>query len=673
MPTYKSFFQRMPFIRISLPFILGILVSHYFSTSDLWIGWLLFLLLLILLLLWKNKHFTGIKIQDILISLAILFIGIFYPSKASHNNLSIAGKKDVFVAEVCQRPLEKINSFQTILLLKNKGLHHPEKVIAYFSKEKFDTTLIAGDRLIILATLQQIEEKANPFDFDYKGMMQNKGVYYSVYLPPGNYQNTGLRIHRIIYAAENVRNKLSALLYKTELGQNERAVVSALTLGYRSELDKETMNYFVDTGTIHVLSVSGLHVALVFYILSLLLTPLKRGKTGQFIYPVLIISCLWWYAFITGFSPSVQRSTVMFSFVIVGTVLRRPVNIYNSLTASAMLLILLEPNVLFDIGFQLSYLAIFGIILLQPPLENLIPVKNKILKWIWTLFTVSLAAQLITFPLSIFYFNQFPNLFWLSNFIAIPGTTLIIWLTFLFFILSPIALMSNILASIIQFVCHLMLVLLKWISQQPHAVSDGIIYSQYQTLLMYGLILCLVTYCFTKRKPWLFGGLITLILFQSSMLVGKYHLFNQRVIYVYQSKSSIVQCINGRDSYVFKNDDRPFTDQDLQRIQNVCNHLKLRKPYFLNTVDNKKLTGTDIKMTNNSLYFLNCKVDFKDQLLFSIKGNDIEQFQQHNAALIHKVGSDLSLSSFPGYASKKEFFALEFPIPSQRGICIYIN
>lgn len=673
MSTFRRFYQRIPFIRISFLFILGILISHHIPLDDKWIGGLLLLLILVLLLLWKNKYYSAVKFQNLLIALAIFISGIFYPGKVSHSNLAIYNKKEVFIAEVCQRPIKKSNSFQTLLLLSSKALQTPVKVITYFSKTNYDTTINAGNKLIIHTTLHEIAGKVNPYDFDFKEMMQNKGIYYSIYLDPGSYRNTGISAHRLVYVAERARDKLTTILYKTKLGQDERAVVSALTLGYRSELDRETMNYFVDTGTIHVLSVSGLHVALVFYILSLILTPLKRGKASRSIYPVIVIACLWTYAFITGFSPSVQRSTVMFSFVIVGSILRRPVNIYNSLTASAMLLILMEPNVLFDIGFQLSYLAIFGIILLQPPLESIIPLKNKILKWTWTLFTVSLAAQVITFPLSIFYFNQFPNLFWLSNFIAIPGTTFIIWLTILFFIISPITSLSNLLVDIIQFITHQMLILLKWISQQPHAVSNGIIYSRYQTLLMYGVILCMIIYCFSKRRPWLFGGLTVLIIFQSSMLVSKSQLFNQRIIYIYQSKSSIVQCINGRNSYVFKNDCLPFQEQEVQMIQNVIDHLKLHRPCFLNTMDYNNLIKDDIIMKGNRLHFLSCSIDFKDNLIFSMKGNDRELFHMLNAELLKKSGIHPFLSPIPISSSEKESFALEFAIPPKKGLYISIH
>jgi competence protein ComEC len=285
--------------------------------------------------------------------------------------------------------------------------------------------------------------------------------------------------------------------------------------------------------------------------------------------------------------------------------------------------VLLEPSVIVDIGFQLSYLAIFGIVLLQPPLANLLQVKNRILHWMWTLFTVSVAAQLVTFPLSIFYFNQFPNLFWLSNFFVIPGTTLIIWLTIGFFLLSPIAMLSHTMADLIQYITHQLLVLLKWMSTLPHAVSEGIVYNQLQTWMLYGLIISVGIYIFSKRKVWLFGGLILLISFQGSFLWTKYSLFNQQILYVYQTKTSLIHCINGRDSYIIKHDDIPFKENEIHMIQNVCDHLKLKKPLFIDLRKSVELNTEDLKIRNHDIYFLNCHIKYTDVLNFHIQGLDL--------------------------------------------------
>ena len=619
MRLTKNLFQRIPFIRISSLFLFGILISHYLPIDFHWIGFLLILQISILIFLWNKDHLWGAKALNLLISFCILLSGLFYPNKVI--NKPAFDQKEYFIAEICQKPIEKAKTYQSILRIQSKLYPKHEKVIAYFSKAKFDTTLIAGDQLILFTQPKQIMNIGNPFEFDYRTMMHNKGIDFSIYLPSGTYCKTDIKINRVSYWAEHVRDKLVALLSKTKIEKEECAVISALTLGYRAEIDPETLGYFTNTGTIHVLSVSGLHVALIFFILSLFLSRINKGKFGTIIYPTLMILFLWIYAFITGFSPPVQRSTVMFTFVIVGNALRRPVNIYNSLTASAFILILLDPNVLFDVGFQLSYLAIFGIVLLQPPLESLIQLKNKMLKWVWMMFTVSIAAQLITFPISVLYFNQFPNLFWLSNYFAIPGTTLLMWLTFVFFVLSPIPIISNTLAQLIQFSTNLLLHALKWMSELPHAVTHGIVISPLQTWLLYILIFAFIIYGFSKNKTGLIVGLSFIIILQISTLMTNYQLFNQKAVYVYNSKNSFIQLINGRKNYVLLYDNNPVTVRDINMIQNTCNHLKLEMPTIQRLTDKHNFDAPDLKINDKTIQFLNCRINYSKQLKINIQGS----------------------------------------------------
>ena len=423
MPVKRSFFQKIPFIRITSLFLTGILINYYFSFDTKMVAAVLAILISTLILFWHNSNFVSIQIQNTILSIAIVLLGIFYPNLSSIKTNQNFSRKDYYMAEVCQKPGEKAKTFQTILLIQNEKLAAPEKVVAYFSKVGFDSTITTGDQLIILAKSQEIRNAGNPFEFDYTSFMHRRQIWFSVYLNEGTYLKTGRQVIHLSNLAEKVRDRLVAMLAEVLPNKEERSVVLALTLGYRTEIDQDTLDYFASTGAMHVLSVSGLHVALIFMILGFLLSFLKRGKFGPIIFSAVMIIFLWIYAFISGFSPSVQRATVMFTFVIIGNSIRRPVNIYNSLTASALFLILLNPNVLFDVGFQLSYLAIFGIVLIQPVLFNIFELTNPILKWIWSLFTVSVAAQISTFPLGIFYFNQFSNVFWLSNFVVIPITT----------------------------------------------------------------------------------------------------------------------------------------------------------------------------------------------------------------------------------------------------------
>lgn len=672
MPLVKSFFQRIPFIRITSLFLLGIGASHYIQIANFWIGLTLFLHILLLLVFWNNKHFSGVKIQNLLIPPALFLSGMLYAGDVSYHS-PVELKKEYFMAEVCQKPIEKPNSYQCVLSVQSARMPRDEKVIAYFKKDGFDDKLIAGDQLILFARRQEITNTGDPFGFDYRTMMRHKGICSSVYLTPGTYLKTGVQINRFTYFAEHVRDNMIALLAAAPIEDEERAIISALTLGYRAELDLETMNYFADTGTIHVLSVSGLHVALIFFILSFIFSRINTGRIGTVIYPMLMLLCLWSYAFITGFSPSVQRSTVMFSFVIIGRILCRPVNIYNSLTASAFALVLLDPNVLFDIGFQLSYLAVFGIVLLQPPLESMLEVKNKILRWAWILLTVSISAQLVTFPLSVFYFNQFPNLFWISNYFVIPGTTFIIWLTIGFFVLSPIPLLSDLLAELLQFVTHQMLIVLKWLSKLPHAVSEGIVFSPLQTWILYALMAACVIYFFSKNKSWIYLGLILLIVFQTSVFVEKCGLFNQKVIYVYQTKGCLIHCINGRDSYILKNDKLPFTGPEIQKIQKVCDHLKLRKPKFIDLQKTTDLKTEDLHLNKGAFTFLNCQIRYADQLIFHIQGVDFVRFKSDNTLLFEKDIIHPGVTTPNMVFTKEGSFIMDFTLNFQRAICIFIN
>lgn len=657
MPVTRSFFQRIPFIRITSLFLVGILLSHYIPIDFHAIGIVLTILLSILIFLWHNSKFTAIKAQNILISLGIVLSGIFFSQKGDENQRLTFDQKDYFLAEICQKPVEKANSYQSIFLVQSRLMSKPEKVIAYFSKEDFDSTIIAGDQLIILGKPQEIKNMGNPYEFDYRSMMQRKGIYHSVYLIPGTYEKTGIKISRLNYSAEKLRDKLIVLLKETKIEKEELSVVSALTLGYRTELEPETRDYFASTGAMHVLAVSGLHVGLIYLILNFLLSGLTNVKSARLLRPIALITFLWAYAFITGFSPSVQRATVMFTFVIIGNLIQRPINIYNSITASALVLMLHNPNVIFEVGFQLSYLAVFGIVLLQTPFASLLHIENKILKWLWALFTVSMAAQLVTFPLGILYFNQFPNFFWLSNFVVIPGAIAIIWITFGFFVFNPVSAISDLLSKSIQIVTEIMLDILKWISELPHAVSEGIVATEFQVWIIYGLITALVIYGFSKNKSWLFLGITLIIMLQINTFWGKYELFNQKAVHVYNSKSTVIHLINGRTNYILSNSKNPLTNQEMNTIQNVKNHLMLENPKLVERSGVNNFHTTDLKVNKQSIMFLNCQISFSKQLEFTIHHHDLERFINNNHSLVNKKISNTTLPIDNPYSSGVKAFS----------------
>jgi competence protein ComEC len=615
MPVARSFFQKIPFIRITSLFMIGILINHYFSLNMRMVATVLAILISTLILFWHNSNFASIQIQNIILSVSILLLGVFYPDQQIENNDRDFNRKDYFLAEVCQKPGEKAKTFQTIILIQNDKLTVPEKIVAYFSKVGFDSTITTGDQLIILTKPQKIKNAGNPFEFDYQTLLHQRNIWFSVYLANGTYLKTHRQTVNISNWAEKVRDRLVAMLAEALPDKEERSVVSALTLGYRTEIDQNTLDYFASTGAMHVLSVSGLHVALIFMILGFLLSFLKRGKIGPVVFSIVMISFLWIYAFISGFSPPVQRSTVMFTFVIIGNGIRRPVNIYNSLTTSALFLILLSPNVLFDVGFQLSYLAIFGIVLIQPALNNIFELTNPILNWTWSLFTVSVAAQLMTFPLGFFYFNQFPNLFWLSNFVVVPITTFIMWFGIAFFIFSPFHRLAMFVGWIIQKLTYVMLAALKAMDAQPLALTRGIVLTTAQLWILYGIIVVLLVYGFSKRKPWLFYGLFLIIALQCSVLETSFKLLDQKQIFVYNTRNTMIHLINGRNDYLITNGSE-ISENDLKMTRKVMDHLKLHDPIILDKNKIQNFQSADLILKNNALQFLNSIIKFNEKSKF---------------------------------------------------------
>jgi ComEC/Rec2-related protein len=606
----RNFFQRIPFVRISILFIVGLIAGKYLLPNEKVISLVLLSLLITQVFLWSASNYSLVRIQNALIPATLVVCGIFYAVVYNSNAKPEFRGKQYFLAEVLQKPAEKAKTYQTILSVQNRELRDKEKIIAYFDKKSFDSTISTGDRLVILGESQLIKNQENPFEFDYTSMMHRRGIWYSVYLTRPTYLNAGKPVVNMQNWAEKSRDVLVDKLAKVLHNREERSVVCALTLGYRTELDQETLDYFASTGAMHVLSVSGLHVALLFMILGFLLGFVKRSKIGKVIFPVIMIAFLWIYAFISGFSPPVQRATVMFTFVIVGNELRRPVNIYNSLTASALLLILLDPNVIFDVGFQLSYLAIFGIVLIQPALFNMFELKNKSLKWLWALFTVSIAAQLVTFPLGVFYFNQFPNFFWLSNFIVVPVTTFIMWATVAFFILSPISFFANWIGIVIQKLTWSMLESLKLLDAHPLAVTRGLVFSTVQVLLVFGVIFSLVIFFSEKRKIWLTIGLILIISFQLEVMFENYKLLNNRSVIVYNSKNTIIHLVDGRNNYLITNL-KEMKEVEAKMVQKVVDHCKLANPIVIDKTKGQHFRNQDLWVEGDSILFLSAKINIE--------------------------------------------------------------
>ena len=234
------------------------------------------------------------------------------------------------------------------------------------------------------------------------------------------------------------RKKLLYVIKNYIPGKSAYSLLEALLVGFTEDLEPALMKSYADTGVVHIIAISGMHLALICQILQVILLGTGPKKSGRWIKWTMLVVSLWGYSLLSGGSPSVIRAAAMFSLVLFAKTILREHSFYNTLAASAFVLICFDPYWLWDIGFQLSYAAILGLSLFSKPLRNLFHPQNKILAGVWNSTSVSIAAQILTAPLSVYYFHRFPVYFLIANLLAVPISSIVLAGGILLCICSPI-------------------------------------------------------------------------------------------------------------------------------------------------------------------------------------------------------------------------------------------
>jgi competence protein ComEC len=595
-----TFFSNNPFTKILSFWLIGIVAGNFLP----WAGLTFIILFLIsgalVTIKLKTKSYPFDRYFSIFLSLGFVLTAFY---TVPQSKFAGEDQQQRFVATILEYPTEKPNSYQSLIQINwaDSAFFNNQKILAYFEKSDSAFTVQPGDRFVGTSRLQRIRNQGDPFAFNYQKFMANRDVYYSTYLADRNYMPVANSHDRSVrFRAERFRASLISTLRKYIRNDESLQVISALTLGYRKELSPETRSYFASTGAMHVLAVSGLHVGMIYLFLTTLFGFLKRSPIGRICFVLLIGSLLWFYALLTGFSPSVQRATVMFSFILVGNSLQRPAAIYNSIAASAFLLLLVNPKLLFEVGFQLSYSAVISIVFFYPRLEKWVQPKNRILQKMWQLFCVSLAAQLGTFALSIYYFHQFPVYFWLSNFIVLPAAYIILGSTFLVLIFSPVSWLAGGASIALSAITYLITFLLRQIDQLPFSLVENISFSNLQLSLLAAMGCGIIFFIKLKQKDFLFAATILLVAFLASGLTEKLHSLNQKKYIIYASEQN-VHLINGRKNYLISTAEEPkFTAS----AQHVVRELQLEPPTMIHLDSCEQLIREDLIIDKQVILFL---------------------------------------------------------------------
>ncbi|HEX2846689.1 MAG TPA: ComEC/Rec2 family competence protein [Chitinophagaceae bacterium] len=428
---------------------------------------------------------------------------------------NIYKENDAVLIKLEESPTQKSGSFKASAsvtgLFRNDSLIPAQGgVILYFSKDLSLPALRSGNELLICGILQPIPASANPGGFDFQQYALFQGITHQAFLRRSDFIITGHRSSALQSLIHHVRSGVLSVLQTAFPDKNERGLAEALLIGYKDELDKALVQSYTNTGVVHIIAISGLHLGLIYWLLVKLLRPMQRSRYLKWLRPLFIITGLWLFALLAGAQPSVLRSALMFTCIVAGESLSRKSNVYNSLAVSAFLLLCYNPYWLWDAGFQLSYAAIIGIVAFMKPLYRLFTIRNKLLDRIWQLNAVTLSAQVLTIPICIFHFHQFPVYFLLANFIAVPLSSLILLAEILIcctgFIPSLVLLVGKATAFLILF----MNTFIERVEALPFSVWNGLQISFVQAAL---LMLCLVS-----ASAWLFSKKKQLILLHTFLI-----------------------------------------------------------------------------------------------------------------------------------------------------------
>ncbi len=382
---------------------------------------------------------------------------------------------------------------------KGEWINCRANILLYFSKEDFPSFKY-GDVLLVKGAPRQVPGPANPEEFDYKRFLSFKNIYHQQFVKRGDAMRIGFDPPSWLeHYALLSRRWADEALKKNISGQREKGLASALVLGVTDGLDNELLTAYKATGTMHVLAVSGLHVGIVYGLVLFLLRPLNKKKLGRWIVAGLSIIILWAYAFVTGLSPSVLRAVTMFSFVALAIPAGRRTNIYNTLAASAFFILWYDPFLIMSVGFQLSYIAVLGIVYMQPALYNLWEPTNRLWDEVWKITCVSIAAQLATLPLGLLYFHQFPNYFLLSNLFVIPGSFVVLILGLLILVVNVISPIASFLGMLLEWTIKALNFIVFTIEDFPFSLIENVYITTFQCWVLISILVAILTLLHTRK------------------------------------------------------------------------------------------------------------------------------------------------------------------------------
>nr|WP_298791932.1 ComEC/Rec2 family competence protein [uncultured Allomuricauda sp.] len=548
------------------------------------------------ILYWTNKKQTwkGFAFFEFTAIIQTILLGVFVITLSQSKNLehhySQADFKGLKTWKIKIREVLKPSAYSQRYIVHVLSLEKRKssgKLVLSIPNDSTSIKLTVDDELFVFANAQTIKPPLNPYQFDYKDFLKKQGIYHQIQAQSEQLLIAKQPAKTIFGIASNLREHIILKLKGKNFGKDELSVIQALLLGQRDDISENTYNSYRDAGAIHILAVSGLHVGILLLFFQFLLTPLEKLPKGKTLKLILIILLLWGYAVLAGLSPSIVRAVTMFTFVAYAMYLNRPTNSFNIVALSMFFILLLKPLFLFQVGFQMSYAAVLAIVWIYPKLQRFWFPDNFIVRKTWQLLSVSIAAQLGVLPISLYYFHQFPSLFFISNLLIIPFLGIILGMGVLVIVLSMVSILPDFLVAAFDNCIKLMNAVISWVAKQESFVIRDIPFDSIELVSGYFLIISIVVFL---SKPILKN---TLVFLTSIIVLQTWAIYRQAqlrqkesVILTHQHRNTSLLYQNGDTLLLYTTDSirntRAVKDFTIsERISYVSNN-PLNQSFFLN-------------------------------------------------------------------------------------------
>ncbi len=636
----------------------------------------MFVLLPLMYWAYKKQRRDGFPYFEVLTLFVTVCLGVFvvgismYRGMSHHYTELDLNKKKVWHLKV--REVLKPNTFSQRYVVNIISVDSKNTTGKSLFSIPVDSTLMdlqVDDEFLVYAKPDSIRPSLNPHQFDYKNYLEKQGIQHQIKVDPSFIIKRISGQKTLFGLASNFREDIISKLKQKNFGKEELGVIQALVLGKRDDISEATYNNYKNAGAVHILAVSGLHVGIVLFLLEFLLLPMERLPKGKTLKLITVVLLLWGYAFVAGLSPSIVRAVTMFSFVAYAMYLNRPTNSFNIVALSMLFILLVKPLFVFQVGFQMSYAAVFAIIWIYPKLQKFWFPPNIIVRKIWQLLSVSVAAQLGVLPISLFYFHQFPALFFISNVLIIPFLGLILGFGFLVIVLALVDFLPQFLVDSFNWIIKMMNSIIGWVAQKEGFIIKNIPFDAVELILGYLIIIGLVV--FLSKPKWK----TALFVFCGVSIFQGWNFWNQvrvhqkeMVVLAHRSRNTLLLHQNGNSLSIITSDSANIGNiasnyAIAERIQKT-DTLKLKNSYLIGSknlfvVDSSAILPLEV-CPDYLLLTESPKLNL-ERLLDSIKPKNIIADGSNYPSLIYKWKQTCKQKEIPfHYTGEKGFYVFDF-------------